>query len=497
MTDLRSKTVSALKWSYLSFFTNLLFQPLLTAILSRLLSPREFGIFAFASTLAVFGAMFTELGMGPALVQRRDLTPEHIRAAFTSALVLGGVMTVLVWLAAPLAAEYAGRPEVVPVVRGLACTYILTSLTVVSSSLLRRELRFKPLMLAEVGGFLIGHGVLGLGAAALGFGPMSLVVSAAGTWAIQLAVTYAHARHPLGLTFRWAPFRDLYNFGVRVSALRVLEFFGGNLATFMIVRLFDATALGLYNRGYTIAGLPVQRLAGSLTRVLVPSFSGIQDDVPKMRRVYGSSLLALSPLLFTISAGLFVCAPEIVRVLLGERYMAAVPLVQAFALYVPFPILADLAAIVAEATARLNVKIALQVAQLAFLAAGFWLAHRLGGGIESLAWVLVLGAVLNSAAYVVVAARILPGSARDSLRAYAVGLACGGAAGAVLFAAVSALRAAGTHAFALFVAELVLGAALLGAVVLLGPPTEVRGYALKALRPIRERLSPRRAQEHP
>lgn len=495
MTDFRNKTVNALKWSYLGFFVNLLFQPLLTAVFARLLTPKEFGVYAFASVLAVFGAMFTELGMGPALVQRRHLTPEHIRAAFTSALLLGGVMTVLVWFTAPLAAQYAGRPEVAPVVRGFACTYVLSSLTVVSSSLLRRELRFKPLMLADVGGFLIGHGVLGIGAAYLGFGAMSLVVSAAGTWAIQLAVTYAYVRHPLALTFRWAPFRDLYSFGVRASALRMLEFFSGNLATFMIVRLFDTAALGLYNRAYTIAGQPVQRLASGLTRVLVPSFSGIQDDPARMRRVYGSSLLALSTLLFTLSAGLFVCAPEIVRVLLGEGFLAAVPLVQAFALYVPFPILADIAAIVAEATARLNVKIVLQIAQLVFLGVAFWAVYHLGGGVEGFVWVLVLGAVLNSVAYMVVAARIMKGSGRESVRAYLSGIACGVAVGGVLFAVVTGLRTVGISAFVLFGLELLLGAALLVLVVLFGPRTELRNYALKFLRPLTQRLAVKRAQE--
>lgn len=496
MNNLRHKTLSALKWSYLGFLTNLLLQPLFVALLSRLLTPEEFGVAAFGAVLATFGALLTELGVGQALVQRRDLTTEHIRAAFTSSLLLGIVVTVVMWLAAPLAGEYANNPDVVPVLRGFASTYVVAALAVVSMSLLRRELHFKPLMVAEVGAYVIGHGVLGIGAAYLGFGAMSLVVSAAASWAIQLVVTYAYVRHPFALTFRLAPYRDLYSFGVRASALRLLEFFSGNLATFVIARVFDAATLGLYRRAFDIAGMPVMRLSGSLIRVLVPSFSALQNEPERLRRVYGSSLLALSTLLFAVAAGLFVCAPEIVRVLLGDRFLGAVPIVQAFALYIPFPILSNIAAIVAEATAKLNIKIVLQVAQLVFLAAAFWLVYRLGLGVVAFAWVLVAAGVLNSLAYVGVAARILPGSGRESLRAYALGIAAGLGVGAILFVIVAGLRAAGTGVFVLFGLELVIGGLLVALVVLFGPDTELRRYALKLWQPAAARLAAWRAQGH-
>lgn len=488
MTGLRDKTVNALKWSYLGIVTNLLLQPLFVAALSRLLTPQEFGVAAIGSVLANFGAMLTDMGVGQALVQRRDLTAEHIRAGFTSSVLLGVLLTTVMWFLAPLAGHYANNPAVIPVFRGFASTYMLTALASVSISLLRRELRFKPLTVAEISAYVLGHGVLGIGSAFLGFGAMSLVISTAASALIQLAVTFAYARHSFAFTFRWAPYRDLYGFGARASALHMLEFLSDNVATFMIARLFNVTALGLYNRAYNVSVLPITRLAWSMTRVLVPSFSVLQNEQAKLRRAYVTSMLPLSVLLFTLAAGVFVSAPEIVRVLLGERFMAAVPIVQAFAVYVPFPILSNIGAIVAEATARLNIKLALQVAQLVFLTAGFWLAYRLGWGVAAFAWLMVLAAVLRSVAYGLVAARILGGGGRESLRAYLAGIGSGVAVAAVLFAVVGPLRAAGTATFLLFGLELGMGAALLAAVVFLGPDTELKGYALKVIRPIPGRL---------
>ncbi|ABF44089.1 MULTISPECIES: lipopolysaccharide biosynthesis protein [Deinococcus] len=488
MSGLRHKTINALKWSYLGILTNMLLQPLFVAVLSRLLTPQEFGVAAIGSVLANFGALLTDMGVGQALVQRRHLTAEHIRAGFTSSVLLGVLLTTVMWFLAPLAGHYANNSAVIPVFRGFASTYMLTALASVSISLLRRDLRFKPLAVADVSAYVIGHGVLGIGSAFLGFGAMSLVISTAAGALIQLVVTFAYVRHSFALTFRWAPYRDLYSFGARASALRMLEFLGDNVATFMIARLFGVTPLGLYNRAYNISVLPITRLAWSLMRVLVPSFSALQNERIKLRRAYTTSLFPLSVLLFTLAAGVFVCAPEIVQVLLGERFMAAVPIVQAFAVYVPFPILSNIGAIVAEATARLNIKLALQVAQLVFLVAGFWLAYRLGWGVAAFAWLMVLAAVLRSAAYGLVAARILGGGGRESLRAYLAGIGCGVAVAAVLFAVVGPLRMAGTEALVLFGLELALGTVLLAAIVFFGPDTELRGYALKTLRPLTGRV---------
>jgi O-antigen/teichoic acid export membrane protein len=487
VNGLRQKTVRALQWSYLSALTNVLLAPVFAAILARLLTREDFGLFAFGMSLYAVGLFIADFGIGQALVQKHHLTEEDIRAGFTSSLGLGLLASALVWLAAPLAVHVLDHPEVVRFVRFFACLYPLAALATVSTSLLRRALNFKPLMIGDVGAYVIGQGVFGLGAAYLGLGAFSLIISVAVQYLIQLGVSYTYGRHPFRLTFRPEPYRALYAFGGRVSLVSFLEFASVNLDTWMIGRFYGAAALGVYNRGYNAVYAPLISLARSLTRVLAPSFSAVQHEQAKLRRAYLTGLLAVSVVLFSVAAGVFVCAREIVLVLLGERFAGAIPIVQLLAVFIPFPVLANLSAVLAEATARLNTKIAIQASYLLLLAAAYVGVYRLGGGIVDFAGVLVVAGALRSVAYALVARNILGGGGREIARAYAVGLGCAVTVGGVLFALVAPLRGVVSSPFVLFGIELGLGGVLLAAVILLGPATEVQVQA----RALLARLWPR------
>lgn len=483
MSDLRHKTVRALRWSSLSFLTTLLLAPIFAATLARLLSKEEFGLFAIGLSLYSVGQYIADFGIGQALVQKRELSAEDIRAGFTSSLGLGLLATALAWLCAPLAGQFFHQPEVVPLFRSFACLYVLAALTTVSTSLLRRALHFRPLMIADVGAYVVGQGIFGLGAAALGFGAYSLILSVGVQYLIQLSVSYAYGRHAFGLTFRRESYRHLYTFGGRASLISFLEFLSVNLDTFMIGRLYGAATLGLYNRGYNTVYGPLNSMARSLTRVLAPSFSAAQHDRRRLRSAYLSGLLAMSTVLFSAAAIVLVSAREIVLVLLGAPFAGAIPIVTVLALYIPFPVLGNLSAVLAEATARLGAKLAVQGTYLLALLAAFWGVYELGWGVVAFAGTLVVAGACRSAAYAGVARRIIGGGGRDILRAYLLGMGCGVGTGAVMFAAVSGLRAAGVHTWAIFAAEGLLGAALLALLALFGPSTELRRTA----RPLAER----------
>ncbi|ULH17599.1 lipopolysaccharide biosynthesis protein (plasmid) [Deinococcus sp. KNUC1210] len=479
---LKAKTVHAIKWSYLSFFANLLLAPVFAAILARLLTKHDFGLFALGMSMYSLGQYIADFGIGQALVQKRDLTDEDVRAGVTASLLLGLSIMSLAWLLAPLAGTLLRQPEVVPLFRTFACLYLLASLLTVATALLRRALRFRPLMIGEVGGYVLGQGVFGLGAAALGFGAYSLAISLAVQYLFQFVVTYLATRHSFRLTFRRESFRALSAFGGRAALINCLEFVSANLDTFLIGRWYGTATLGLYNRGFNAVCMPINSLARSITRVLAPSFSRVQHQQDTLRRSYLSGLLVVSITLFSAAAGVFVCAREIVLVLLGPSFASAIPIVQVLAFFIPFPVLSNISAVLAEASARLTAKIVIQLVYLLLLAAAFTLVVRLGWGVIAFAQVLVVAGALRCFAYALVARRIIGGGGWATLLAYVTGIGCGLGVGVVMFAAVSWARMAGMAPFALLGLELLLGALLLGGVLLLGPPNEVQRQVRPLLR---------------
>ena len=483
-SNLREQTTRAFKWSYLSLGVNILFQPLFAAILARLLTQKEFGVLASGMVLFVLGNFVADMGMGAALVQKPQLTAGNVRAAFTSSLLLGGLMSVSSWLLAPLAGQYFNNQEVVTVFRGFALCYVLVSLSIVSANLLRRQMDFRTLALAEVAAFLVGHGLFGLGSAALGYGAFSLVISSAAQYILMVIITGYKALSTFRLTFRWADFRDLYAFGSRSSVAGFADYISQNIDTLMIGRLYDLATLGLYNRAFNLVCTPLMSFSRSVSRVLESSMSAVQSDRPRLRRAYSLSVTTLSVLLFPVALGIFVCAREIVLVLLGSKFLAAVPVVMALALYIPFPILASLSSTVVTATARLNTRIAIQVAYLALLLLAFFAAHLLGYGLLGFAGALLLVSMLRCLAYAVVVGNITGGGLRESMQAYVVGILSGLTVAAPLLLVTVLMRQAHAALPLLFVSELLLGGGLLLALLLFGPQTEVRGMLRRRAGPL-------------
>lgn len=118
--DLTSRTMSGLRWSYLSSGVNAVAQLAVTAILARLLYPAAFGVVAMAALILSFGQYFAQMGVGRALVQRPDIDRDDVRVAFTSSVLLGAAFSALFWLAAPLSIYLFHDAEVVPILECLA-----------------------------------------------------------------------------------------------------------------------------------------------------------------------------------------------------------------------------------------------------------------------------------------------------------------------------------------------------------------------------------------
>jgi len=167
MTDnLTSKTLHGLKWSYISTLTKSVLQIGFTAIMARLLEPAAFGLIAMAGVILRFGSYFAQMGVGSALIQKKEISDEDVRAAFTSALFLGVLFCVSVWFLAPLAIYIFDSERVIPIIRVIirvmALSFIITGLTTTALSLLRRNLEFRSLAVTEIVSYVLGYGLIGI-----------------------------------------------------------------------------------------------------------------------------------------------------------------------------------------------------------------------------------------------------------------------------------------------------------------------------------------------
>src|SRR3989304_3879237 len=237
--SLTSKTFHGLKWSYISTITNAVLQIGFTAVM-----------------VLRFGSYFAQMGVAQALIQKKDISNEDIRAAFTSTLILGLLFFALAWAIAPLAIYIFDNSEVIPVIRVMAFSFVLTGLSTTALSLLRRNLEFRSLAIIEISSYALGYGGVGVGLAHSGFGVWSLVVAALSQSALSAILSYLFSRHDVSFMFFWKYYKELYSFGSRVSIISFFEFIGSNLDTLAIGHFLGANLLGIYNRALLLVSVP-------------------------------------------------------------------------------------------------------------------------------------------------------------------------------------------------------------------------------------------------
>lgn len=311
-------------WQYAYVAAQGIAQLAVLSVLSRLLSPADFGTLGAAMIFVGFAALFSQLGVAPALVQRAHLTERLLRVGVTISVLFGFGMVVLLWSTANPIAYFLHNQAIVPVIRGVSFTFLASAIGVVPEALLQRDLRFRRLMWVNLGSYVLGYGLVGI----------LLALNQWGVWAL-VGATLAQSIVKSGLLLiarpvsfvpslaRWE-IRELLHFGIGFTVARSFNY-GANQGDYLVVgRVLGAAPLGNYTRAYQLMMLPATYVGQALERVLFPAMAQIQHDPARLSRMflYGTALISM--VVAPISVVMIMCAQEIVAVLLGEQWNAAV-----------------------------------------------------------------------------------------------------------------------------------------------------------------------------
>lgn len=477
--SLTYQTLRGLNWSYLSTVANGVLQIGFTAVMARLLEPAAFGLVAMAGVVLRFGSYFAQMGIGPALVQKENLSKEDVSVAFTSCFLLSIIFFVSAWLLAPLSTYLFDNTAVIPIIRVMTLSFVLTGLSTTATSLLRRNLEFRSLAIIDIITYGLGYGVVGVVLAFNGFGVWSLVVAALSQGVLSALLAYLLTRHSLILRFRWSYYKGLYFYGSRISVISFLEFIGLNLDTLAIGHLLGATPLGIYNRAFTLVNLPMYHLTTTFSKVLFPSFSRVQSDIRRLERAYFSSLVVVATLVIPICLGAMVASREIVLVVLSEKWSAAIPVLQILAVAAPFSALAHFGGILCDATGNLNPKFFLQIASIAVLIMLFLFLRHFG--LKGFAFAVLIEEMLRNTGYIYLVGRILKVTKKELFRAHVPGLAIGVViAGAILFVSII-MHQAGGSIWMTFSLQLLVGVSLLAVLLVIRPPHPIKQELMNRL----------------
>ena len=365
--------------------------------MSRLVSPSAFGLMAASGVFISVISLVSKFGLGSALVQRSRIDHRDVQCMFTYSVLIGSLATLALALLSPVVARVLRIPELTEVVRWLSLILVISSVGLTAEALLTRRMDFRRIAYLRTGSLAVGYLGIGVPLAVAGAEVWSLVaaqLAQAALYSLALLVVTRHSMIPL---ISWQRARPLVRFGAGVSVLSLGEYFGSNL---------DTVAVGAVDRP-------------SWSRAVFPGHApvcpsrGESDDIHQLRAARGRrpraglsrsdprqalrvSVGAIATMVVPGAVIVGVCAPALVRVLLGPGWTTAANLVPILALAVAADLVAHVIAVTFEAVGRLRDKYYIQFSGLGMFVGAVALVVWTGPNLYRLAiaWLVIKAALL-------------------------------------------------------------------------------------------------------
>ncbi len=391
--SLTQRTLSGLFWLFSGSSVHAVLRLLVLLVLARLLTPKDFGLVGAAMVVIGFSSLFSQLGMGPAIVQRPNLEDRHLRTAFVGSIILGILLGALIIIIAPLIASLFKIADLTPVLRVVALLFPIQGIIVVANALMMRELRFRLLATIEVVSYGVGYGLIGIILAALGFGVWALV-GAHLAWAIISAAILLYIQpHPKRPQFEQLAFQELMYFGGGFTLARLLNYAALNGDNVVVGRWLGAEALGVYGRAYQLLVVPTNLIGLVLDRSLFPAMAKVQHDPQRLEVAYRRGISLISVIFAPVSMVALVLAPELISVLLGPEWIGVVAPFQILAVAMLFRASLKMDHSIARATGVVYNRAWRQGIYAAFVLGGTWIGQH--WGVSGVAMGALVAIVVN------------------------------------------------------------------------------------------------------
>lgn len=322
MKDLRERAVRSGMARLFGQAANLVLRLGFTAIMARLLDPRDFGLVAMVSVVTGIYGLFSTAGLSLATIQRPTVTNEQISTLFWINILVGVILFLLCLTTAPALVSFYHEPRLFWVTVAMGFGFILSASSVQHSALLQRQLRHFPLAMAETFS-LFASFALGIAMALEGFEYWALVASAVAAPAINTVCIWVIAAWMPERPRRGAGVRSMLRFGGTITLNNLIVYLAYNSDKLLLGRFWGADALGLYGRAYQLINIPNANLLSAVGTVLFSALSRLHDDPARLRNYFLKSYALVSSITVPVSVFSAAFADDIILIVLGPKWTDA------------------------------------------------------------------------------------------------------------------------------------------------------------------------------
>lgn len=385
MSEFKNQMKKGLFWTAIDKYSGQVVSIVISMILARLLTPYDFGVVATASVLLGFLGIFSSIGIGPAIIQRNDLSQEDLDNIFSFTVFLGLCLGAVSFSTSWFIADFYKNPQLCPIVQILSVGMFLGALNMVPGSLMSKNLRFKEAATRSLA-FQVFFGLIGIIAAFYGAGVYALICPQI----ISSLCTFLYNNHFYPVRFRrkisLTPIKKIYSFSLYVFLFELFNYFSRNLDKLIIGKFLSAEALGYYEKSYRMMQMPMNNITSVIYPVMQPVMSKLQDNLQEMARKFNKIIFIISTASFPIAVLLYFNASDIINVMYGDKWDAAIPAFKVLALSIPTTLILNPVGPVYLAANASKQMFWVGIVNTAMDIIGFTAGAYFGGTIEAIAW---------------------------------------------------------------------------------------------------------------
>lgn len=300
---------------------------IVSVVLARLLTPGEYSIVAIVNIFITFSQVFVTSGFGNALIQKVDADETDFSTTLAFSLLFSGGLYVILFFSAPVIASAYEIALLTPVIRVMGIKLFFLAFNTVQHAFISKKLAFKKFFYSTFIGTAVSA-VIGIWAAYAGVGVWALVAQDLSNAIIHSIVLF----FTCGWKIRWqvdfSRVKPLFSYGWKILASDLLGTLYFQLQGFVLSFAASPVSLSYYNQGEKYPALFINNIEASLHKVMFPILSKEQADIERIKILTRKALSLCMTLIFPCMLGLFVCAPNLIRVLLTEKWLPCVPYLQ-------------------------------------------------------------------------------------------------------------------------------------------------------------------------
>lgn len=336
--SLKRQTVGGFIWRFAERCGAQGVQFVVSIVLARLLAPEAYGTVALITVFTSIVSVFIDSGMSSALIQKKDADDLDYSSVFYFNLFMCISLYALMFFCAPLIAKFYNNKELIPLIRVLSLTLVVSGVRSIQGAYVSKHMLFKRFFFSTLGGTIFSA-FFGIFLAYKGYGAWAIIGQSLSNNIIDTCILWITVKWRPKRMFSFKRLKGLFSYGWKLLASGLLDTVYNQLRSLIIGKVYSSADLGYYNKANNFPSIIITNVNSSIDSVLLPSMSSVQDSVETVkgmtRRAMKTSTYIMAPLLM----GLAACGRPVISILLTDKWLPSYPFMVIFCItYMFYPV---------------------------------------------------------------------------------------------------------------------------------------------------------------